>query len=190
MTLMFVHVMRALAMAALLLAGQAGSASAADVESIVKALTPRPKAPATRSFSGSGSGPGRGIAIEGGETQPEAAPSIDLHVPFEYDKSDLTMSDAQLVVDTLGKALKDPRLANLKFQIIGHTDARGGAAHNEDLSKRRAETVRARLTTFHGIEAARLQTSGRGSRELKDPAQPDHGINRRVQIKTMDEKTS
>jgi outer membrane protein OmpA-like peptidoglycan-associated protein len=159
---------------------------AADVESIVQALMPKPKAPLTRSFSG----PSRGIAIEGGETKPEASPSIDLHVPFEYDKSDLTMSDAQLVVDTLGKALKDPRLAHLKFQIIGHTDARGGAAHNDDLSRRRADTVRARLTSFHGMDAARLTVSGRGSRDLKDPSQPDHGINRRVQIRTVDDKSS
>ena len=161
-------------------------AMAADVESIVQALMPKPKPPATRGWIG----PGRGIAIEGGETKPEAAPSIDLHVPFEYDKSDLTMSDAQLVVDTLGKALKDPRLANLKFQIIGHTDARGSAAHNDDLSARRANTVRARLTSFHNVETSRLTTSGRGSRDLKDPSQPEHGINRRVQIKTVDEKTS
>ena len=177
------------ALAALLLAAPV-TTRAADVESIVQALMPKTKAPLTRSFSGPGPGPGRGIAIEGGETKPEAAPSIDLHVPFEYDKSDLTMSDAQLVVDTLGKALKDPRLANLKFQIIGHTDARGSAVHNDDLSRRRADTVRARLTSFHSMDAARLTVAGRGSRDLKDPTQPDHGINRRVQIRTVDDKSS
>ncbi len=175
-------------LAALMLVAAPKFAGAADVESIVQALMPKPKAPLTRSFTGSG--PGRGIAIEGGETKPEPAPSIDLHVPFEYDKSELTMSDAQLVVDALGKALKDPRLVNLKFQIIGHTDARGNTAHNDDLSRRRADTVRARLTTFHGMDASRLTISGRGSRDLKDPAQPEHGINRRVQIKTVDDKTS
>ncbi len=178
--------MRSALAALVLMAASCVTAHAADVESIVQALLPKPKAPLTRSFSG----PARGIAIEGGETRPEAAPSIDLHVPFEYDKSDLTMSDAQLVVDTLGKALKDPRLANLKFQIIGHTDARGSAAHNDDLSRRRADTVRARLTSFHSMDAARLTVAGRGSRDLKDPTQPDHGINRRVQIRTVDDKSS
>ncbi len=100
------------------------------------------------------------------------------------------MSDAQLVIDALGKALKDPRLANLKFQIIRHTDAKGGAAHNDQLSLRRADTVRARLTTFHGLDAARLTISGRGSRDLQDAADLYHSINRRVQIRTADDKTS
>jgi OmpA-OmpF porin, OOP family len=157
-----------------------------DPETIIKALTPKPKAMPTRSILG----PSRGIAIEGGETAPEPPPSIDLHVPFEYDQSAITMSDAQIVIDALAKALKDERLAKMRFQIVGHTDARGTDAHNDDLSARRANAVLKRLVDFHKVDPARLQASGRGRRELKDPSRPDDGINRRVQIRTIEGPTS
>ena len=163
---------------AALLGGSPTPASAGGAEDIVRALLPRPAA-ATRSIAGN-----RGIAIEGGDTQ-EEPPSIDLTVPFEYDQSALSMSDAQIIVDTLGKALKDPRLAGQRFSIIGHTDGRGGDAYNLALSQRRAEAVRARLVQFHGVDASRVVAEGRGLRELKDPARPESGINRRVQVKLL-----
>jgi OmpA-OmpF porin, OOP family len=160
---------------------------AIDAETIVRALTPRPKPPLTRSFN---QGPTRGIAVEGGDTKDDPAPSIDLYVHFEFDQSALTMSDAQLTVDTLGRALKDERLAKMRFEIVGHTDARGTDEYNLALSRKRAEAVRSRLIQFHGIEANRLKAEGKGRRELKDAARPDDGINRRVQIRTLLDKTS
>lgn len=170
-----------------LLLAEPPPAHAQDAETIVRSLMPREKPPRTRSILG----PSRGISIEGGEeNKPEPAPSIDLHVPFEYDQSAITMSDAQIVIDTLARALKDERLAKQRFQIIGHTDARGTDAYNDDLSTRRANAVMKRLTDIHGIAANRLQAAGKGRRELKDPSRPDHGINRRVQIKSIDDKTS
>jgi outer membrane protein OmpA-like peptidoglycan-associated protein len=156
-----------------------------DAETIVRALTPKPKPPATRSFK-----PARGIDIQGGDTTEEQAASVDLEVNFEFDQSALTMSDAQLTVATLAKALQDPRLAKMSFQIIGHTDARGTDEYNLDLSRRRAEAVRARLIEHHGVDAAKLKAEGRGKRELKDPSRPEHEVNRRVQIRTVSDKTS
>jgi OmpA-OmpF porin, OOP family len=164
----------------------AAQAQPLDPESIVRALTPKPKPMPTRSILG----PSRGIAIEGGEQAAEALPSIDLHVPFEYDQSAITMSDAQIVIDSLAKALKDERLAKMRFQIVGHTDARGTDAHNDELSARRAQAVLKRLVDFHKVDAGRLQATGRGRRELKDPSRPDDGINRRVQIRTLDSPSS
>jgi outer membrane protein OmpA-like peptidoglycan-associated protein len=93
-------------------------------------------------------------------------------------------------VATLAKALQDPRLAKMSFQIIGHTDARGTDEYNLDLSRRRAEAVRARLIEHHGVDAAKLKAEGRGKRELKDPSRPEHEVNRRVQIRTVSDKTS
>jgi outer membrane protein OmpA-like peptidoglycan-associated protein len=158
-----------------------------DTETIVRALTPKPKPPSTRSFKPSGQ---RGIDIQGGDTAEEPAPSIDLYVHFEFDQSALTMSDARIAVDTLGKALKDRRLANMSFEIIGHTDARGTDEYNLKLSRDRAEAVRSRLIQFHGVDAGKLKAEGRGKRELKDPSSPEHEVNRRVQIRTVTDKTS
>ncbi len=155
-----------------------------DSEAIVRALKPPPAAPgapATRSFRPATA---RGIGIEGGDGA-EEAPSIDLYVHFEYDQSSLTMSDARLVLDTLGKALRDPRLAGLSFEIIGHTDARGSDDYNLELSRRRAEAVRAYLVQFHRVDASHLKAEGRGKSQLKDPARPDDGVNRRVQVRTV-----
>jgi len=48
-----------------------------------------------------------------------------------------------------------------KLAVEGHTDDRGDAAHNTDLSKRRAQSVMQWLTD-HGIAAARLTAEGYG----------------------------
>jgi outer membrane protein OmpA-like peptidoglycan-associated protein len=100
------------------------------------------------------------------------------------------MSDARLTLDALGKALKDTRLASMKFEIIGHTDARGNDGYNLDLSRRRAEAVRQYLVQFHGVASERLKAEGKGRTQLKDPNRPDDGINRRVEIRTVLDKTS
>ena len=51
--------------------------------------------------------------------------------------------DAQITLQQLGTALKDPSLAKYSFTIAGHTDAKGSPEYNQKLSERRAEAVRA-----------------------------------------------
>jgi outer membrane protein OmpA-like peptidoglycan-associated protein len=165
-----------LACACLVGYGTAGFAQSSEVEAIVQALSPKP---VTRSMN-------RGIVVEGGTQKPEALPQINMRVHFEYDSSALT-NDGKIILDTLGSALKDRRLAGMQFKIIGHTDAAGGEAYNLDLSRRRAEAVRAYLMQFHRIEGARLTAEGRGFRELADPAHPQDAANRRVQIVNVGE---
>jgi outer membrane protein OmpA-like peptidoglycan-associated protein len=74
--------------------------------------------------------------------------------------------------------------ADVNFLIEGHTDSTGDAAHNMDLSKRRAEAVKSVLVSQFGIEAGRLTTAGLGaSKPVASSSTPQgKAENRRVEI--------
>ena len=74
--------------------------------------------------------------------------------------------------------------ADLKVQIVGHTDSDGEAAANLDLSRRRAASVKTVLTTEFKIDAARMDTDGKGENEPADKANTPAGKanNRRVEF--------
>jgi outer membrane protein OmpA-like peptidoglycan-associated protein len=111
----------------------------------------------------------------------EALPTVDLEVHFDYNSSRVTLK-AVNVLATLGAALADQRLAGQLFLIAGHTDARGGDTFNLNLSRARAEAVRAFLIQHFSLSADRLQVEGHGYRRLKNPRAPFAAENRRVQI--------
>jgi outer membrane protein OmpA-like peptidoglycan-associated protein len=68
---------------------------------------------------------------------------------------------AQEAVEHGSEALQSS--ADGRFLIEGHTDSTGDAAHNIDLSKRRAEAVKSVLVAQFGIDGARLSTAGLGA---------------------------
>ena len=74
--------------------------------------------------------------------------------------------------------------ADLKVQIVGHTDSDGETAANLDLSRRRAASVKTLLTTEFKIDAARMDTDGKGESEPADKANTPAGKanNRRVEF--------
>ena len=74
--------------------------------------------------------------------------------------------------------------ADLKVQIVGHTDSDGEAAANLDLSRRRAASVKTVLDTEFKIDAARMDTDGKGESEPADKADTPAGKanNRRVEF--------
>lgn len=74
--------------------------------------------------------------------------------------------------------------AGTNFLIEGHTDSTGNAAHNMDLSKRRAEAVKAVLVSQFGIDATRLTTNGLGASKPVGSNGTPHGRaeNRRVEF--------
>ena len=141
-------------------------------EQIVKKLAPQPR---TRSLR-----PNRGVKVDEGPNS-DAPPSVNLYISFEFN-SDKLGTDAQIELRNLGTALKDQRLAKYRFLIAGHTDAVGDAAYNQTLSERRAKAVQDYLVFYFGIDSARLKAVGYGKTRLLDAANPNSGINRRVQI--------
>ena len=116
-------------------------------------------------------------------------PKIDLEVPFDYNSADISKSSTQ-AVNELGKALSDPSLKGSTFVVAGHTDAVGGEAYNQDLSERRADTIKKVLSEEFGINGSDLVTVGYGKSKPKDPNAPMDPANRRVQVVNMDTKTA
>jgi outer membrane protein OmpA-like peptidoglycan-associated protein len=112
-------------------------------------------------------------------------PKIDLEIHFDYNSADISKS-ALPAVQELGKALSNASLKDSTFVVAGHTDAVGGEAYNQDLSERRADTIKKYLTAKYGIVGANLVTVGYGKTKLKDPNAPMDPVNRRVQVVNMD----
>ncbi len=102
-------------------------------------------------------------------------------VEFETAKADLT---------PVGKATLDEILplflggADLTALVEGHTDSRGNATLNQQLSLRRAQAVRQYMAS-KGVAAARLTAAGFGSSHpVADNATPEgRQRNRRIEFK-------
>ena len=70
------------------------------------------------------------------------------------------------------------------------TDAAGSESYNQDLSERRADSIKHYLMDNYHISFADLVTVGYGKAKLKDPNQPMAEVNRRVQVVNMENKTT
>ncbi len=102
-------------------------------------------------------------------------------VLFASAKSDV-LPDAYSKLSDVAKALseQDP---NSKIVVQGYTDSQGGASFNQDLSQRRADSVRAFLIS-HGIASDRVTAQGFGpASPIADNGTPEgRANNRRVEI--------
>jgi outer membrane protein OmpA-like peptidoglycan-associated protein len=121
----------------------------------------------------------RGIKVN--KANKDEAPSISMRVQFAYDSDELE-NEAILSLRALGAALRDPRLADYKFEIIGHTDGKGSDEYNLELSKRRAAAVVEHLVFFHNVDRNRLVAIGMGEEDPINKGDPDAAENRRVEI--------
>jgi outer membrane protein OmpA-like peptidoglycan-associated protein len=147
-------------------------APAFGADELAAILTP---APVTRGLTpGSGVSPG----------DPGSGVVPDLKVEFEFDSVELTPS-ARVQLDELSEAIQKPELTPYRFRVAGHTDAVGSDKYNDWLSQMRAASVVSYLSEGHGIAIERLEAMGFGERELADPAHPRSGINRRVEVRTL-----
>jgi outer membrane protein OmpA-like peptidoglycan-associated protein len=135
-----------------------------------------PPAATTRSF------PSRGLSRRGAA---EHQQSVNLNVPFDSNSSALTArASAQLA--QLEIALNSATLGKDRFMVAGHTDAKGSAPYNKQLSLRRAEAVKGYLVS-KGIDAGRLDAVGYGSEHPLAPDRPEDASNRRVEVRDLGE---
>jgi len=141
----------------------------ATANDLVERLAPAEEQPKTRSMGN------RNII-----PQPK---SIDLVIQFDLDSAKLK-PDSMPLLSSLVEAMKNDRLAAIKFKVEGHTDAQGSEQHNLKLSQSRADSVMAYLTS-QGVDKERLTGEGKGFSELLLPEKPKAAQNRRVRITTQ-----
>ncbi|MBB3219265.1 OmpA family protein [Pseudoduganella umbonata] len=102
-------------------------------------------------------------------------------VYFDTDKTTVKPESKEALAE-MAKLLQQDR--NLKVHIVGHTDNQGSAAHNLDLSQKRAESVVKTLSTDYRIDARRLSAKGVGAYApvASNDAEPGREKNRRVEL--------
>ncbi len=105
---------------------------------------------------------------------------ITQQIHFEFDK-DKIRSESFPILDAVADVLKTN--LNIKIDVQGHTDNKGGAEYNKKLSDRRAASVKKYLVG-RGVEASRLVSHGYGAEQPVVPNTTDQNraLNRRVQF--------
>jgi len=116
------------------------------------------------------------------EMKEEGIPIRINNLFFDVDKADLL----PLSISELNRAAAWIKQQRVKVVISGHTDSTGTAAHNRELSLRRAEAVRQYLIT-QGCQADRLTAEGYGpDQPIGDNATPEgRQLNRRVELRIV-----
>lgn len=102
-------------------------------------------------------------------------------VNFDTDK-DVIKSESQPTLDEIAKLMKND--TTLRLHVVGHTDNQGKPDYNLDLSRRRAASVVADLTTKYGIAANRLDSFGCGvyAPVASNATEAGRAKNRRVEL--------
>src|SRR5215470_9396911 len=108
-------------------------------------------------------------------------------VHFDYDKAVIKPDSFPLLDEVVGVLSKNPQLKHVRVE--GHTDNKGTAPYNLDLSRRRAAAVVEYLVQ-HGIDRKRLLSAGYGfERPIADNATAlGRAKNRRVEFKLLDDE--
>jgi OOP family OmpA-OmpF porin len=119
--------------------------------------------------------------------QLEGLTQFVVEVEFDFNSAVIKPSSYR-TVGAIADALHHPLLLGYGFLVIGHTDSVGGRQYNVGLSQRRADAIREALIDPFGINPAVLETVGMGEEQLRDPAHPTSGVNRRVQLVNVGKK--
>ena len=123
-------------------------------------------------------------------------PKLELNtVTFKYDSTELT-EQGQRQLRELGKGLTSRfaenensskganAIARQEAILVGHTDKQGTPEYNQNLSERRAETIKQQLLADFPALKGTLTTQGKGETALKycGDNEMDHRRNRRVEL--------
>jgi OOP family OmpA-OmpF porin len=101
-------------------------------------------------------------------------------IHFQFDK-DKIRPESFKILDAVADVLKS--YPKIRIEIQGHTDNKGSAVYNKNLSDRRAAAVLKYLTS-HGIDSSRLVSHGYGMEKplVDNDTDQNRALNRRVQF--------
>ncbi|UNK47908.1 OmpA family protein [Lysobacter sp. S4-A87] len=109
---------------------------------------------------------GQAAAVEPQEPQEPhvvASAEVSSDMLFDFDSARLSAHAPEAIDQQILKVLEGAERVE-SLSLIGYADRLGSAAYNLDLSRRRAEAVKAYLVA-KGVPAEAIQTEGRGSND-------------------------
>jgi len=104
---------------------------------------------------------------------------LSLKINFALNSYELTKA-AQQHLNELGEELATSK--SIRISLQGHTDMRGEAYYNKELSIRRAESAKKYLVDNFNLNPERIVTLGFGFEHLADEHDPYSPVNRRVEV--------
>jgi OOP family OmpA-OmpF porin len=109
---------------------------------------------------------------------------VQERIEFDTGKATLRAGSETILASVLKVIQAHPEIA--RISVEGHTDDRGSAQSNLELSKRRAATV-VRWLVSHGVDNKRLVSDGFGQQKPVDGNDTDTGRqnNRRVEFRIV-----
>lgn len=112
---------------------------------------------------------------------PKAPEEVTLRVNFDTNKYTIRPADLAELQKAVEFAKKNP---DAKFHVVGYTDSRGSAKHNQKLSENRAESVK-KFLVGEEVAPERITSEGKGSADPVGDNKTAEGQfqNRRVVLK-------
>ncbi len=100
---------------------------------------------------------------------------------FEFGRADIRKASERTLQEIAAVLKQHP---DWRLNVAGHTDGIGADAANLDLSRRRAQSVKAALVSRYGVASERLTTGGYGESQPQDRNDTAEGRarNRRVEL--------
>lgn len=110
------------------------------------------------------------------------------NIYYDFNKSEIRKGDAGELI-ALAKILK--QYPDLKIELTSHTDTRGTAEYNLELSRRRSESSKSYLVLL-GIDASRIETKAAGESQPRNKCldgvpctEAEHQYNRRTEVRII-----
>ena len=112
---------------------------------------------------------------------------LRMWILFSNESAELSEAAEDQLSLVVGRSLLSPALEGARFEVAGHTDARGSSKANIEISRRRAQTVKDYLVDNFNIDPERLQVVSYGDTR---PVMPNNSLenrrmNRRVEFRRL-----